>query len=168
MFMNKRITMQHRTGAMQITKRLLLLAATVLIAFSFASVLYAASPDAYLGTWTTQGGKSKVQLYKCGDKLCGRIVRLTEPNYPAGDKEAGKPKRDRNNPNEARRNRPIQGMNFVWGFTWDGSKWAGGKIYNPEEGKTYSCYMELQGPKRLHVRGYVGVSYLGKSVYWTR
>lgn len=149
-------------------KRLLYLTAAALIALSFSTPAQASSPDAYLGTWTTQGGKSRVQLYKCGDKLCGRIVSLSEPNYPAGDAEAGQPKRDRNNPNEARRNRPIQGMNLVWGFEWDGSKWSGGKIYNPEDGKTYSCFMELQGNNKLHVRGYVGVSYLGKSVYWTR
>ncbi|MCB1318417.1 MAG: DUF2147 domain-containing protein [Leptospiraceae bacterium] len=140
-----------------------------LASLALLSPLQAAGPDDYLGTWTTQSGKSRVLLFKCqGDKLCGKIVWLSEPNYPAGDAEAGQPKHDRNNPDASKRDRPIQGMFLVWGFTWDGEKWEDGHIYNPEDGKTYSCYMELEAPNRLKVRGYVGFSALGKTVYWTR
>ncbi|MCB1175569.1 MAG: DUF2147 domain-containing protein [Leptospiraceae bacterium] len=139
--------------------------------------LFAADPDAYMGTWLTQDGDSKITLFRCGkdtngdgklDNACGKITWLKEPNYPAGDQEAGKPKHDRNNPNASKRSRPIQGMFLVWGFQWDGSKWAGGNIYNPTDGKTYSCFLDLQSANKLLVRGFVGVSFLGKTVYWSR
>lgn len=152
------------------TKRLLTVGAFV-IGFAFISPAYAASADDVLGAWVTQKGNSRVTIFKCGkakDKFCGRITWLKEPNYAAGDAMAGKPKVDRNNPDASKRTRPIMGMNLVWGFKWDGSKWSGGKIYNPEDGKTYSCFMELVGNKKLKVRGYVGVALLGKTVHWTR
>ena len=152
------------------TKRLLT-ATAIVFGFAFLSPAYAASADDVLGSWLTQKGNSKVTIFKCGkakDKFCGRITWLKEPNYAAGDKDAGKPKVDRENPDASKRSRPIMGMNLVWGFKFDGDKWVDGKIYNPEDGKTYSCFMELVAPNKLKVRGYVGVSLLGKTVHWTR
>lgn len=165
MFMNKQTTLKNRIEAIQITKSFLFLAVAALVAFSFTSPAHAEAKEDYLGNYATQDWDSIVNLYKCGDKLCGRIVWLKEPNYPAGDKMAGKPKVDRNNPEASKQNRKIMGMNLVWGFTWDGEKWSGGKIYNPKDGKTYSCWMKLNG-KKLTVRGYVGISALGKTVIW--
>lgn len=156
--------------------RMLALAA-IIAGLILAGTLHAATADDYAGTWTTQDGDSRVALFRCGkdtdgdgtkDNLCGKITWLKEPNYPAGDAEAGQPKHDRNNPDASKRDRPIQGMFLVWGFTWDGSKWSGGNIYNPKDGKTYSCYMQLEGGNKLMVRGYVGVSLLGKTVHWSR
>ena len=152
------------------TKRLLT-ATAIVLGFAFLSPAYAANADDVLGAWLTQKGNSKVTIYKCGknnDRFCGRITWLKEPNYPAGDPEAGQPKHDRENPDASQRSRAIMGMNLVWGFKFDGEKWSEGKIYNPEDGKTYSCYMELVAPNKLKVRGYVGVSLLGKAVEWTR
>jgi uncharacterized protein (DUF2147 family) len=152
------------------TKRVLTITA-ILFGFAFLSPAYAASADDVLGAWVTQKGNSKVTIYKCGkskDKFCGKITWLKEPNYPADDKMAGQAKVDRENPDASKHTRPIMGLNLVWGFKFDGSKWVDGKIYNPEDGKTYSCFMELESPNKLKVRGYVGVSLLGKTVHWTR
>ena len=43
-----------------------------------------------------------------------------------------------------------------------------GWIYNPKSGETYSANVEAVSPDRLKVRGYLGVSLLGKSQIWTR
>jgi uncharacterized protein (DUF2147 family) len=57
----------------------------------------------------------------------------------------------------------------VSNFTFNGEKmWAGGKIYDPENGKTYSCKMVLDGEQYLKVRGYIGISLLGRTEIWTR
>jgi uncharacterized protein (DUF2147 family) len=48
------------------------------------------------------------------------------------------------------------------------STWENGTIYDPKNGKTYSCYLILQPDKTLKVRGYVGVSMLGRTTIWTR
>jgi uncharacterized protein (DUF2147 family) len=81
----------------------------------------------------------------------------------------GKPKIDREYPDASKRERPILGMNIVWGFTPSGENlWEGGFIYNPREGKTYKCKLTLENPDRLKVRGFIGVSLIGKTNIWTR
>lgn len=129
-----------------------------------------AAPDSVLGMWRTENNKSVVNIYKCGANYCGNIVSLAEPNYPANDPKgmAGKPKIDRNNPAEQFRTRPIAGLFLLWGFVPDGeNSWKNGQIYDPESGKTYSCKMTLNG-NTLEVRGFIGVSFIGRTSYWSR
>jgi uncharacterized protein (DUF2147 family) len=62
----------------------------------------------------------------------------------------------------------IPGPPLLWGFKYKGAnKWEGGKIYDPNNGKTYSCKMTLEG-NTLKVRGFVGISLLGRTTIWTR
>ncbi|MBL8019124.1 MAG: DUF2147 domain-containing protein [Leptospirales bacterium] len=129
-----------------------------------------AAPDSVLGNWRTENNKSVVNIYKCGGNYCGNIVSLAEPNYPANDPKgmAGKPKIDRNNPEEKFRSRPIVGLFLLWGFVPDGeNSWKNGQIYDPESGKVYSCKMTLNG-NQLEVRGFIGVSFIGRTSIWTR
>jgi len=118
-----------------------------------------------LGQWFTEGGKSRVEIKPCGETLCGEIVWLQEPND-----EQGRPKTDQRNPDEAMQSRPILGLKLLNGFVRDGDKnvWKKGKIYNPEDGKTYSAELTLDEPGQLEVRGYVGLPMFGKSQTWTR
>lgn len=82
---------------------------------------------------------------------------------------AGKPKNDRGNPDPNLRDRPIVGLQFMRDFVYAGDKtWVDGKIYDPESGKTYKCKMTLVDDKHLEVRGFVGISLLGRTVVWTR
>lgn len=141
-------------------------------AFGLIAVLGATAetdPDAVLGQWWTDGEGSKIQIYKSGDKYHGKIVWLKEPNYAESDPEAGKPKRDRKNPDPARQNDPMVGLNLVKDFTFDGeSGWTGGTIYDPESGKTYKCTMKLSDANTLDVRGYIGIPAFGRSTTWKR
>ena len=142
-------------------KTLLLLVAFVLSVAGMAS----AQTMSPLGSWTNSEKKATFEIYKCGDKLCGKIVSLTVPNDPA----TGKPKTDSKNPDAKLRNRPRLGMVFMQGFKYDSdNKWDDGKIYDPESGKTYSCYMQMQSPNAMEVKGYIGFSLIGKSQSWTR
>jgi uncharacterized protein (DUF2147 family) len=87
------------------------------------------------------------------------------PNDPA----TGKPKTDTPNPDPKLRSRPRLGMVFMQGFTYeDDNKWDNGKIYDPESGKTYSCYMKMESANTMEVKGYIGFSLIGKSQTWTR
>src|ERR1700758_4194512 len=90
------------------------------------------SEDIILGTWLTGSGKGKVQIYKTGVEYSGKIVWLKEPLT-----ESGKPKTDKNNPDEAKRSAPILGLNMLKGFVFYNDKWVDGTIYDPENGKTY-------------------------------
>ena len=114
------------------------------------------------GLW--DAGETNVEIYACGDELCGRIAELDEPLD-----ENGNPKLDTNNPKEALQSRPILGMDLIAGFSPTGEgKWGGGTIYDPRDGKTYQCAMTLKKDGTLEVRGYVGLAIFGKSVIWTR
>lgn len=116
-----------------------------------------------VGTWTNEEGKARFEIYPCGDKLCGKIVKLKEPT------KNGKPKVDENNPDKSLQNRPLQGLVFLKGFEYDGdNKWDEGTIYDPESGKTYSCYMKMLSKDKMEVKGYIGFSLIGRSQTWTR
>jgi len=137
----------------------------------FSSTLIAQNPNAVLGKWWNEEKDAHIEIYSCDSKICGKIVWLKEPNYPADDSKgmAGKPKVDRENPDPAKKELPILGMNLVWGFTHGGENiWEGGSIYNPREGKTYKCKMTLENPDTLKVRGFIGISLIGKTNLWTR
>ena len=54
------------------------------------------------------------------------------------------------------------------GFSFDDGEWVDGSIYDPKTGKTYSCKMTLKGNDKLSVRGYIGISLIGRTDVWTR
>lgn len=119
--------------------------------------------DAILGTWLTDEGKALVEIQKCGATFCGTIIWLKEPTNPDGTV-----KRDDQNPIEAKRDRRILGLEILSDFKYrSDAVWTGGKIYDPENGKTYSCKITLMGDK-LKVRGYIGFSLLGRTTIWER
>lgn len=130
---------------------------------SLANV-WAQSTNAIVGEWHTEEKKAKVEIYACEDSYCGKIVSLQEPKNPDGTN-----KRDVNNPDENLRSRTIVGTNILTGLQYQGGdEWEDGEIYDPESGKTYSCRLELEGPNTLEVRGFIGLSLLGRSQTWTR
>ncbi len=142
------------------TKYLFILAG---MALSLTTEAHSQDADAILGEWLTDGGESLVEIYKCGDRYCAKIVWLKDPQN-----EDGSDKLDTNNPDPSKRSQRIIGLNIVWEFRHKrGTKWEDGKIYDPENGKTYSCKMELEGNK-LNVRGYMGVSFFGRTTVWTK
>lgn len=134
----------------------------MLLAFVLMLPALANSPDAVLGKWETEGGKSHVEISKQGGKYVGKIVWLKEPNRD------GKPKTDRQNPEKSLQGRPLMGLQVLSGFAFKGGEWVDGQIYNPEDGKTYSCKMSLKDKGTLQVRGYVLNPALGKTQTWKR
>jgi uncharacterized protein (DUF2147 family) len=149
-------------------KKISVLFMATIVALGFST--WAAAPDdEILGIWHTTDDKSQVQIFKEHGKYFAKIISLKKPNWPADDPQAGRPKNDRLNPQRELRQRPIVGMQFMNDFGHTGDNlWSGGRIYDPESGKTYKCKISLIGKDRLEVRGYVGVSLLGRTVVWTR
>jgi uncharacterized protein (DUF2147 family) len=69
----------------------------------------------------------------------------------------------------SRRNQPVLGMTILWGLTRQGDEFQGGEILDPENGKIYRAKMKLtDGGKKLEVRGFIGISLLGRSQIWLR
>lgn len=68
-----------------------------------------------------------------------------------------------------RKNKPVVGLNFMWGITKQGEEYRGGEILDPRTGKIYRARMKLEdGGKKLNVRGFIGISLLGRSQVWHR
>ena len=114
------------------------------------------------GTWTTEGGKSRVRISACGQNICGSIVWLQEPNT-----DKGTPKLDGNNPEPSKRSRPLLGLQIILPMQADGPDRWSGSIYNPEDGKTYSASFTLAGEREASLKGCVAMI-LCKSQTWTR
>lgn len=147
---------------MKFTRLMLPLLLLFVVTVSFAPK---DNPDAVVGTWLNGTKKGHVQIYKQGGTFFGKLIYLTEPNDPT----SGKPKTDIKNADEKKRTRPLLNLPLMYNFKYDGDNvWADGKIYNPEDGKEYNCKMTLKDPNTLDVRGYVGISLLGKTQTWTR
>jgi uncharacterized protein (DUF2147 family) len=117
------------------------------------------------GTWRTEGGKATVRIGKCGgDALCGTIVALQEQNDPA----SGRPKTDKKNVYASKRSRPVVGVPIVLGMKPSGAdKWSG-KVYNAEDGKTYSGHLTLTGPYSLKLEGCALGGMICRAQTWTK
>ena len=137
-------------------------------ALAAASAGATAGPAAVDGTWKSEDGEGIVEVAACAADpaaRCGRIVWIKTPLVD------GKPVRDANNPDAALQKRPICGLEVVSAMkpATDGS-YAGGTVYDPEEGKSYKGSMKLDGGV-LKVTGYVEAPILGKLTdtdAWTR
>ncbi|MDX5478544.1 MAG: DUF2147 domain-containing protein [Cyclobacteriaceae bacterium] len=138
--------------------------ATLVLFMALGSFILALaqSSDAIVGKWYNTEKDAQVEIYKEGGKYFGKIVWLQEPF------ENGKPKLDKNNTDKSKRSRQIMGMKLLSGFEFNGGTWENGNIYDPKNGKTYSCIIKKKNDKTLEVRGYVGVSLIGRTVEWTK
>jgi len=122
-------------------------------------------PDAITGVWLTGEGEGKVEIFRNTEKFQGKIVWLKEPI----DEKTGKPKTDQNHPDKANRDRPIIGLVNLWGFKFNSKdKWENGRVYDPKNGKEYKCVISLKDLNTLEVRGYVGITLIGRTEIWKR
>lgn len=121
------------------------------------------NPDAIIGTWLNASAKGQIQIYKQGNKYYGKLIWLKEPND-----EQGHPRLDTKNPNVSLKTKPLIGAIILRDFVFDDDEWNSGRIYDPQNGKDYKCFLKLKNDTTLSVRGYIGVSLLGRTEVWTR
>jgi len=124
--------------------------------------LAATDSHSVLGLWKNED--ATFEIFENEGKLGARIVALREPLT-----SDGKEKTDIHNPDASKHGRPIVGIVFMSGFTPAGpGKWEHGAIYDPKSGNTYSCSMEQEGSDKIKVRGFIGVSLIGRTDVWSR
>jgi uncharacterized protein (DUF2147 family) len=152
---------------MKLKAILMLLAAFMLIPFTQINAQDFKADD-IIGVWMNEDKDAHVQITRDGDIFNGKVVWLETPI----DEETGKPKIDDENEDVSLRNRPVMGLLLLHNFVFDGDdEWEDGKIYDPKNGKTYSCYMEFEDEddkSTLKIRGFIGISLLGRTTYWTK
>lgn len=150
-------------------KRLITL---TLFAFFLSNVSFAEVPlagedkgDKLVGVWQPSDGRSYVKIDKIGNKYYGRVVWLKEPEDAQGN-----PRVDENNPDKSLRSTPLKGYRILKDFVYDEEEgiWKDGTIYDPKNGTTYNCKIELIDENQIEVRGYVGTAMFGRTDVWTR
>ncbi len=125
-----------------------------------ATAVSAADQSDYYGLWWNEDRTGIFELRRADQ---GGIEGIT--------RWGAKPETDENNPDPALRGRDLKDIIFLWGFEYEPKKnrWKGGKVYDPNNGKTYSAKMQLEdGGAILKMRGYIGISLLGRTARFER
>jgi uncharacterized protein (DUF2147 family) len=145
------------------SKKNLMRLAFITLTMVFINVAAKAQSDKIEGLWYNDIKSAKVLITReSNGKFYGKVVWLKEPL------KNGKPKVDELNSDEKLRSRPRLGLPVLANFVKDGdNKYTEGTIYDPNNGKTYSCKMTYKG-KTLDIRGYIGISLFGRTTTWER
>jgi uncharacterized protein (DUF2147 family) len=125
------------------------------------------SVNSPVGRWKTVDDvtgevKSVVTITLENGKLYGRIQKLVNPDpkdpSPTCEDCTGDQK-----------GKPVIGLQILQDLQKDGDAWTGGTILDPKNGKIYKCLLSLEaGGTKLKVRGFIGLSLLGRTQYWIR
>ena len=121
-----------------------------------------------VGRWRTVDdvtGKTKsvVVIREENGRLYGEIERLVDP-----DPQYPKDPRCVRCPGEMR-DKPVIGLRILWDLRKDGDQWSGGRVLDPDNGKTYRCHVAVEeGGEKLKVRGFIGFSLFGRTQTWLR
>ncbi len=123
-----------------------------------------AQADKITGIWVPAKGTSQIRIFKATNgKYYGKVEWLKPEELN---------KLDKNNPDVSKRDVKIMGLLILKDFSYNAEKkrWEGGTVYDPDNGKTYDCYMWFDGDdNKMTLKGYVlGMKFVGRAEDWTR
>lgn len=131
--------------------------------------------DAIEGYWRTADGGAIVHITVDGGHFPARIVWLKQDHYPADDAQGmgGQAIVDRHNPDPDKQDRPVVGLRLIKDLDYHvldngQARWEHGRVYNPDNGKWYHCYLRMADHDHLKLHGYIGLPILGHTTTWTR
>lgn len=137
-----------------------------LVAVALAALPAVAAEPGITGRWRTfddHTGKPRgiVLIYEQSGQFFGKLERSLDPARVNKICDLCK---------DDRKNKPVTGMVLVRRMKRDDDgEYGGGDILDPDNGTVYRCKARLaEGGKKLVVRGYIGISLLGRSQTWTR
>jgi len=108
-----------------------------------------ADPYNVYGLWLTEAGDGHVEITDCGDGTpCGALVWVDFTETPTD--------RDAQNPDPTLQERSLIGVPIVWGYDAGRRNWQRGRIYNPEDGKTFASSLQRLENGNLRVKGCFG------------
>ncbi len=140
--------------------KLPILAAALALSVGALSVSAPAFAQDVTGLWQTQTNGGQVEISRCGNSLCGKLVNS---DHIKSDPTV----KDVKNKDASLRTRTLKNMQMLYDFTGGPSKWTGGKVYNAADGGTYSGTIVLTSANSLKLKGCI-VAPLCKTEMWTR
>jgi len=134
-----------------------------------AALGVAAQPTSPTGLWRTiddssKKDKSLVRIVEANGVYTGKVEKIVDPDSPkdAVCKDCS----------DERKDKPILGMTIIRNMKQSGDDktvFEGGDILDPNNGKVYKSKMKLiDGGSKLEVRGFIGISLLGRTQTWVR
>jgi len=143
-----------------------MLLALVFALLAAPSIVRAGEPDpsGLMGHWVNDVKLLLIEVYRCEENLCGKIVWYAKPY-----RRSGEFKRDKRNPDPALRERGWCGIEVISGLKpKKNNYWEKGRFYYPKKGKSYDIDVKLKGDDELELRVYLGIRLLGISETWYR
>ena len=127
--------------------------------FQFNANSQKVQPEDITGTWLTADKTGEITISRRADRYIGTIT--------AGDSEQ---KFDIHNPDDERHGDPLIGLIILKDlkFDEDNQVWEDGTVYDPKNGKRYSCHIKLLNINKLKITGFIGFSWIGRSEEWER
>jgi uncharacterized protein (DUF2147 family) len=142
-----------------------ILIVSVLLLYAVSGI--AQKAESIVGVWWNDKKTSKIEVKEENGKFIGTVIYINPEKYVNEE-----PEKDYNNPDPKLKSRSRLGLQILSGlkFNLSDKKWEDGRIYDPDNGKTYDCYAWLDSdPNILYIKGYVvGIKWLGRSTAWTR
>ncbi|CAN5440499.1 DUF2147 domain-containing protein [soil metagenome] len=140
--------------------KLTTLAAALALSAGALTVSAPAFAQDVTGLWQTETNGGQVEVARCGNSLCGKLVTSNHIKADPGVKDV-------KNKDASLRTRPLKNMQMLYDFTGGPTKWTGGKVYNADDGGVYSGTITLTSPNELKLKGCI-VAPLCKTQKWTR
>jgi uncharacterized protein (DUF2147 family) len=133
---------------------------TTVLLLAAGAISFAGNADRIVGRWYTEKNEAIFEFYKQDTVYNARLIPLKYPDF-----------QDSHNPVDSLRSRKVKNLTVVRGLTYNAGKerWERGTIYNPGDGRNYSCLCRLlKDTTKMQFRGYIGISALGGTRIFTR
>ncbi|MGJ8745739.1 DUF2147 domain-containing protein [Polaribacter sp.] len=130
----------------------------------FIMITFSVLSQTIFGTWYSRNEEtniidSVIEVYEKKGKAFAKVIEIL-------DKTIKEPICQ--NCKDIYKDKPILGLTILKDLEKNGNEWSGGNILDPRNGKIYKCNISLSTPNKLKLRGYIGITFFGKTSYWER
>nr|WP_170857030.1 DUF2147 domain-containing protein [Algoriphagus locisalis] len=120
------------------------------------------SKSKIIGIWYNTEKTARIEIMENENEMIGKLVWIRQNE---GDPEVFL---DVVNADTSLRNRPLMGLTILKGLKYNNGIWSEGEIYDPESGLSYTCELQLKKKDVLEVKGFLGDSWVSRTVEWNR
>ena len=122
----------------------------------------AQSKSKVVGVWYNTEKTAQIEIMENDAELIGKLIWIKQNEDDPGSST------DLVNSDSSLRDRPLMGLTILEGLQYKDGIWSNGKIYDPESGISYTCELQLKKKDVLEIKGYLGDSWVSRTVEWNR